>query len=73
MAQTVTADDALVTEDEFSVGLDELGRIRSADRCLAVHPPRPVRALLRLRLHERSAGLRFMSTMASSRSRSLPC
>ena len=29
MAQTVIADDALVTlEDEFSVGLDELGRIR---------------------------------------------
>ena len=29
MAQTVIADDALVTrEDEFSVGRDELGRVR---------------------------------------------
>ena len=62
MAQTVIADDELVTlEDEYAVGLDELGRIRISptdvsqfirlDQC---------ERYLRLRLHERSAGLRFM-------------
>ena len=60
MAQTVIADDALVT-DEFTVGLDEQGRMRISptdvsqfirlDQC---------ERYLRLRLHERSAGIRFM-------------
>src|SRR5215216_3386965 len=64
MAQTVIADDPLelvTREDEFSVGLDELGRTRISptdvsqfirlDQC---------ERYLRLRLHERSAGMRFM-------------
>ena len=62
MAQTVIADDPLVTlEDEYTVGLDELGRVRISptdvsqfirlDQC---------ERYLRLRLHERSAGMRFM-------------
>jgi hypothetical protein len=60
MAQTVIADDALGT-DEFSVGLDELGRVRISptdvsqfirlDQC---------ERYLRLRLHERSAGTGFI-------------
>src|SRR5215208_6093738 len=60
MARTVIADDALGT-DEYSVGLDELGRVRISpidvsqfirlDQC---------GRYLRLRLHERSAGTRFM-------------
>src|SRR5918998_4990218 len=60
MAQTVIVDDALST-DEYSVGLDALGRIRISptdvsqfirlDQC---------ERYLRLRLHERSAGMRFM-------------
>src|ERR671910_479488 len=63
MARTVIADDPLVRlEDEYSVGLDERGRVRISptdvsqfirlDQC---------ERYLRLRLHERSAGLRFMS------------
>src|SRR5919107_1520574 len=62
MAQTVIADDPLVTrEDEYTVGLDALGRVRISptdvsqfirlDQC---------ERYLRLRLHERSAGTRFM-------------
>src|SRR5215218_1107479 len=64
MAQTVIADDPLelvTPQDEFSVGLDELGRVRISptdvsqfirlDQC---------ERYLRLRLHERSAGMRFM-------------
>src|SRR5215203_4514259 len=66
MAQPVIADDplglALITpEDEYSVGLDDQGRIRISptdvsqfirlDQC---------ERYLRLRLHERSAGTRFM-------------
>ena len=64
MAQTVIADDPLelvTREDEYTVGLDELGRIRISptdvsqfirlDQC---------ERYLRLRLHERSAGIRFM-------------
>lgn len=60
MAQTVIADEALDT-DEYSVGLDALGRVRISptdvsqfirlDQC---------ERYLRLRLHERSAGIRFM-------------
>src|SRR5215218_2113442 len=60
MAQTVIVDDALGT-DGFSVGLDALGRVRISptdvsqfirlDQC---------ERYLRLRLHERSAGRRFM-------------
>src|SRR5688572_27612385 len=60
MAQTVIADDAVDT-DEYSVGLDALGRVRISptdvsqfirlDQC---------ERYLRLRLHERSAGIRFM-------------
>src|ERR671921_2592735 len=60
MAQTVIADGALGT-DEYSVGLDALGRVRISptdvsqfirlDQC---------ERYLRLRLHERSAGRRFM-------------
>src|ERR671921_793695 len=60
MAQTVIAGDALGT-DEYSVGLDTLGRVRISptdvsqfirlDQC---------ERYLRLRLHERSAGMRFM-------------
>jgi hypothetical protein len=56
----VIVDDALGT-DEYSVGLDALGRLRVSptdvsrfirlDRC---------ERYLRLRLHERSAGMRFM-------------
>src|SRR5919107_5351252 len=62
MAQTVIADDPLVIcDDEYTVGLDALGRVRISptdvsqfirlDQC---------ERYLRLRLHERSAGLRFM-------------
>ncbi len=62
MAQTVIADDQLVRlDDEYIVGLDELGRVRISptdvsqfirlDQC---------ERYLRLRLHERSAGIRFM-------------
>src|SRR5215203_7361334 len=66
MAQPVIADDplglALITpEDEYSVGLDDQGRIRISptdvsqfirlDQC---------ERYLRLRLHERSAGMRFI-------------
>src|SRR5215217_4834655 len=64
MAQAVIADDPLelvTPEDEFSVGLDDQGRIRISptdvsqfirlDQC---------ERYLRLRLHERSAGMRFM-------------
>src|SRR5919106_1486446 len=60
MARTVSADGALGT-DEFSVGPDALGRVRISptdvsqfirlDQC---------ERYLRLRLHERSAGMRFM-------------
>src|SRR5688572_5067444 len=60
MAQTVIADDAVDT-DEYSVRLDALGRVRISptdvsqfirlDQC---------ERYLRLRLHERSAGIRFM-------------
>src|SRR5215207_10606898 len=60
MAQTEIVDDALGV-DEYSVGLDALGRIRISptdvsqfirlDQC---------ERYLRLRLHERSAGMRFM-------------
>src|SRR5918997_2619475 len=60
MAQTVNVDGALGT-DEYGVGLDALGRIRISptdvsqfirlDQC---------ERYLRLRLHERSAGMRFM-------------
>src|SRR5687768_5993341 len=60
MAQTVIVDGALST-DEYSVGLDEQGRVRISptdvsqfirlDQC---------ERYLRLRLHERSAGTRFM-------------
>ena len=63
MARTVIADDPLVRlQDEYTVGLDERGRVRISptdvsqfirlDQC---------ERYLRLRLHERSAGLRFMS------------
>lgn len=63
MAQTVTAADPLVTpEDEYTVGLDDQGRIRISptdvsqfirlDQC---------ERYLRLRLHERSSSDRFMS------------
>src|SRR3954451_24095205 len=62
MAQTVIAGDPHVTlEDEYSVGRDALGRVRISptdvsqfirlDQC---------ERYLRLRLHERSAGIRFM-------------
>src|SRR5215211_9503973 len=62
MAQTVIADDPLVTpDDEYTVGLDEQGRVRISptdvsqfirlDQC---------ERYLRLRLHERSSGTRFM-------------
>ena len=60
MAQTVMVDDALGT-DELGVGPDALGRVRMSptevsqfirlDQC---------ERYLRLRLHERSAGMRFM-------------
>jgi hypothetical protein len=60
MAQTVIADGTLVT-DEFSVGLDDQGRVRISltavsqfirlDQC---------GRYLRLRLHERATGMRFM-------------
>jgi hypothetical protein len=62
MAQTVIADDQLFTlEDEYTVGLDALGRVRISptdvsqfirlDQC---------ERYLRLRLHDRFAGDRFM-------------
>jgi hypothetical protein len=62
LAQTVIADDQLVTTgDEYTVGLDNQGRVRISptdvsqfirlDQC---------ERYLRLRLHERSAGMRFM-------------
>src|SRR5687767_5323128 len=62
MAQTVTGKDRSVTlEDEYTVGLDDQGRIRISptdvsqfirlDQC---------ERYLRLRLHERSASIRFM-------------
>src|SRR5215211_9356228 len=60
MAQTVIVEDAFAV-DEFSVGLDALGRVR-------ISPPDVSQFIrldqceryLRLRLHERSAGMRFM-------------
>src|SRR5215208_5709679 len=64
MAQTVIADDPLELvrpEDEYTVGLEDQGRIRISptdvsqfirlDQC---------ERYLRLRLHERSSGIRFM-------------
>src|SRR3954467_11458835 len=62
MAQTVIAGDPLVTlEDEYSVGPDALGRgrISPTDVSQFIRLDQCER-YLRLRLHERSAGLRFM-------------
>jgi hypothetical protein len=60
MAQTVIADDALVT-DEFSVGLDDQGRVRISPTAVSqfIRLDQCGR-YLRLRLHERAAGMRFM-------------
>src|SRR5215208_8386138 len=61
MTQTVTGDEPLTREDEFIVGLNDQSRVRISptdvsqfirlDQC---------ERYLRLRLHERSAGMRFM-------------
>jgi hypothetical protein len=61
MAQTVIADDPLQVvahEDEFSVGLDDQGRVRISP----THVSQFIRLdeCERLRLHERSSGMRFM-------------
>jgi hypothetical protein len=62
MAQTVIAGDPLVTlEDEYSVGLDALGRVRISPTDVSQFIRlEQCERYLRLRLHERSAGLRFM-------------
>src|SRR5919107_2949360 len=60
MAQTVVVDDALGT-DEFSVGLDALGRIRISPTDVSQFIRlEQCERYLRLRLHERSAGTRFL-------------
>src|SRR3954471_4294704 len=60
MAQTVSVDDALVT-DEFSVGLDALGRVRISPTDVSQFIRlEQCERYLRLQLHQRSAGLRFM-------------
>ena len=64
MAQPVIADDPveLVTpEDEFTVGLDDQGLVPTppTDVSQFIHLDQGAR-YLRLRLHERSAGCRFM-------------
>jgi hypothetical protein len=62
MAQTVIEDDALVTrEDEYTVGLDEPGRVRISPTAVSqfIRLDQCGR-YLRLRLHERATGMRFM-------------
>src|SRR5215212_2472473 len=60
MAQTVMADDALGT-DEYSVGLDTLGRVRISPTDVSQFIRlEQCERYLRLRLHERSAGRQFM-------------
>src|SRR3954453_1934031 len=60
MAQTVIANDALGT-DEYSVGLDVLGRVRISPTDVSQFIRlEQCERYLRLRLHERSAGRQFM-------------
>jgi hypothetical protein len=64
MAQTVIADDPLelvTREDEYTVGQDDQGRVRISPTAVSqfIRLDQCGR-YLRLRLHERAAGMRFM-------------
>src|SRR5215213_4586349 len=64
MAQAVMADDPLqvvTREDEYSVGLDEQGRVRISPTDVSQFIRlEQCERYLRLRLHERSTSIRFM-------------
>src|SRR5215212_2462356 len=65
MAQTAIADDPLqlvTRDDEYSVGLDDQGRVRISPTDVSQFIRlEQCERYLRLRLHERSASIRFMS------------